>query len=299
MKRTKLGGNRTATGAVKRAMKYHHALLALLITTLAACAASGGATTAPSPSLKIDHASGSTDVVLRFEQSGGFMMPSFLATRGPIFTLYGDGTVIWHDPTTEPPPAIGNVAPGLPYQTAKLGEDQVQSLLEFALTQGALGVARERYDAPIADAPQAVFTIDAGGVKKTVSVNGLGIDLGNANNPDAAVLAQLAKLMERLQKFASEVEEQPWSPDRFRGILTEDAFNPPVAWPWNDIQPSDFKAPADPNAFSFPTRTMTPAEVAKLGLDALEGGEQGLTLSGPDGKTYGFLLRPLLPDEAS
>jgi len=38
MKRTKLGGNRTATGAVKRAMKYHHALLALLISTLAACA---------------------------------------------------------------------------------------------------------------------------------------------------------------------------------------------------------------------------------------------------------------------
>ena len=53
------------------------------------------------------------------------------------------------------------------------------------------------------------------------------------------------------------------------------------------------------NAFSFPTRTMTPAEVAKLGLTGIEGGEQGLVLAGPDGKAYGFLLRPLLPDETS
>jgi len=277
-------------------MKHTHALLVLLISTLAACAGSG-ATTAPSPSLKVDHAAGATDVVLRYELSGGFMMPSFLATRGPIFTLYGDGTAIWHDPTAEPPPAIGTVAPGLPYQTAKLSEEQVQSLLEYALTQGQLGIARERYDAPIMDAPESVFSVDAGGVKKVVSVNGLGIDTGNANNPDGAILQQLAKLADRLQKFGSEVDEAPWTPDRYRGILTEEAFNPPVAWPWTDIKPSDFKAPADPNDFSFPSRTMTPAEVAKLGLSGIEGGEQGLTLSGPDGKTYGFLLRPLLPDE--
>jgi hypothetical protein len=290
-------GNRSAPGAVKRAMKNTHALLALVISTVAACAGSGGATTAPSPSLKVDHATGSTDVVLRFEQSGGFIAPGFLATRGPIFTLYGDGTAIFHDPRTEPPPAIGTVAPGLPYQTARLSEEQVQSLLEFALTEGALGVARERYEAPIADAPEAVFSVNAGGVQKTVSVNGLGIDTGNANNPDAGVLQQLAKLADRLQGFGSEVEEQPWTPDRYRGMLTEEAFNPPVAWPWTDIKPSDFKAPADPNDFGFPTRTMTPAEVAKLGLTGIEGGEQGLTLAGPDGKTYGFLLRLLMPDE--
>ena len=279
-------------------MKITHALLALLISTLAACAGSG-ATTAPTPSptLKVDHATGSTDVVLRYELSGGFMNPAFLATRGPIFSLYGDGTAIFHDPTAEPPAAIGNVAPVLPYESAKLSEDQVQSLLEFALTQGALDVARERYDAPIADAPESVFSVNAGGVQKTVSVNGLGIDIGTANNPDAAVLQQLAKLADRLGKFASEVDEQPWTSDRYRGILMEEAFNPPVAWPWPDIKPSDFKAPADPNDFSFPTRTMTPAEVAKLGLDGIEGGFQGLTLSGPDGKTYSFALRPLLPDE--
>lgn len=279
-------------------MTKNHALLALLISTLAACAGSG-ATTAPSPSLKVEHATGSTDLILRYELSGGFMMASFLATRGPIFSLYGDGTAIWHDPTAEPPPAIGSVIPGVPYQTAKLSEEQVQSLLEYALTQGQLGVARERYDAPIMDAPESVFRIDAGGVKKTVSVNGLGIDLGNANNPDGAILAQLATLAERLGKFGSEVEEQPWVPDRFRGILTEEAFNPPMPWPWPDIQPSDFKAPADPNALSFLTRTMTPDEVNKLGLDGVGGGLQGLTLAGPDGKAYGFLLRPLLPDEAS
>ena len=42
---------------------------------------------------------------------------------------------------------------------------------------------------------------------------------------------------------------------------------------------------------------MTPAEVAALSVSGLEGGAQGFTLKGPDGKTYEFRLRPLLPDE--
>lgn len=278
-------------------MTKTHALLALLIATLAACAGSG-ATTAPSASQKVEHATGATDVILRFEQRGGFMPLEFIAVQGPIFTLYGDGTAIWRDFAAEPPPAVGNVIPGVPYQTVKLSEEQVQSLLEFALSQGALGIARERYDAPIADAPEAVFTVDAGGVQKTVSVNGLGIDLGTGANPDGAVLQALATLAERLQKFGSEVEEQPWMPDRYRGILLETAFNAPVPWPWPDVTPADFVQGTGPSDLTFPIRTMTPAEVAQLGVAGAEGGLQGLALSAPDGKTYGFALRPLLPDEA-
>jgi hypothetical protein len=43
---------------------------------------------------------------------------------------------------------------------------------------------------------------------------------------------------------------------------------------------------------------MTPAEIDALGVTDYQGGFQGAILTGPDGKTYTFSLRPLLPDES-
>ncbi len=69
-----------------------------------------------------------------------------------------------------------------------------------------------------------------------------------------------------------------------------------VAWPWEDLKPSDFKGPADPNAFQLATRTLTPEQVEALGVDGPEGGFQGVIINGPgDGKLYSFAARPLLP----
>ena len=73
----------------------------------------------------------------------------------------------------------------------------------------------------------------------------------------------------------------------------DQAFNPPVDWPWTTIAPTDFKA--DGNEFLL-LRTLTPDDVAKLGLKNVEGGFSGLTLTS-GGKFYTFSLRPLLPDE--
>ena len=225
------------------------------------------------------------------------MAPGFLVTEGPSFSLYGDGTVIFRDSSAVPAEAIGNVSPGIPYQIVRLTEEQVQALLEFAIGPGGLGIARAQYQLAVADFPTATFTLVAAGTRKTVSVNGLGSDADTG--ADAAVLAELQALKLRLTGFAGDVVgEQPWSPDRFRGILSDDSFNPPAAWPWPAISPVDFVKGAGPNDPFFPIRTMTPAEVAALGVPGLEGGAQGFTFLGPDGKAYEFRLRPLLPDEA-
>ncbi len=56
-------------------------------------------------------------------------------------------------------------------------------------------------------------------------------------------------------------------------------------------------ASADPNAIQFPVHTLTVEQVAALGIDAPEGGFQGMSLIGPDGKAYSFSLRPLLPGD--
>ena len=113
-----------------------------------------GPLTSPKPATgAIEHATGATDVVLRLDEGGGFMIRGGGSMLVPPFTLYGDGTVVFRNPTLEPPPAVGPVMVANPLRTARLDEDQIQELLNFALTEGGLGVAKLQYDNPmIADA---------------------------------------------------------------------------------------------------------------------------------------------------
>jgi hypothetical protein len=256
--------------------------------------------TPTSPTGAMDHATGATDLILRYESGGGFVAPGFLVTEAPQFSLYGDGTAIFRDDAASQPDPIGAVVRKPPYMAIRLTEEQVQALLAFAVGPGGLGIARAQYELPVVDAPTTTFTIIAGGTRKTVSVNGLGIGIDVSSNPDAPVLAELAHLRTRLAGFGSAVgDEQPWAPDRYRGILSTDSFNPPVAWPWDDITPPDIVQAAGQDAPPFPIRSMTPAEVAVLGIPGLEGGATGFSFRSPfpAGILYSFSVRPLLPDE--
>jgi hypothetical protein len=284
------------------------------VATLAACSGissqipsatpggSAGSDNRPDPSSssvggKIEHATGGTDVVFRFEEGGGFVPMGFFATEAPIFTLYGDGTVIFKDGTAFPPPDADGISRVAPYQTIRLSEDELQAFLQYAVADGGLGVAREQYDGPGADLPTAIFTINAAGQSKSVSVMALGMD--REPGPESLVLQALARLGDKIRSFAADLDDEVlWAPDRWRGVLTPDANNPPRDWPWPGIIPADFVQRPEPGAPQFPVRTMTAIEVDALGLDDAQGGFSGLTLSGPDGKTYVFALRPLLPDEA-
>ena len=64
------------------------------------------------------------------------------------------------------------------------------------------------------------------------------------------------------------------------------------------LAPADFSPDADPNGNQFPHRTMSIAEVEALKVSDYQGGFQNMALEGPDGKTYTFSLRPLLPGES-
>lgn len=270
---------------------------------------SGSPTVAPSDVVAtpdfggIEHPTGATDVVLRFEEGGGFVMPAFLATQAPIFTLYGDGTVIFRNPALEPLEPIGSVFPMRPFRTARLSEEQVQDLLTLALGQGGLGVARPDYpNNLISDASTAVFTINAGGIHKTVSIYALGLEM--ENTPDGPARAAFRSLADRLGNFddGGAFATDEYVPERFRGILLEGQPGVPDAkpWPWTAIAPTDFVSNGDPNAFQLPAREMTIDEVEALGIEPFAGGFQGLSLIGPDdGKVYTFSLRPLLPDETA
>jgi hypothetical protein len=227
------------------------------------------------------------------EQGGGFVPIEFFATSAPIFTLYGDGTVVVRDPTAPPPDPVGNVNRLAPFQTIRLGEEGIQALLADAIGRGGLGLAAGPYIGLGADIPSTTFKVTADGRTKEVTVVGLSPDM---HPQDAAIITSLAALAERLQGFAGAAAgEQVYVPAAYRGVLmsVDQPFGPVVPWPWSDIEPADF-LPGD-NEF-FLTRTMTPAEIATLGIPLIEGGFQGLTLQ-TAGKLYTLALRPLLPDE--
>ena len=252
----------------------------------------------------IEHATGAIDVVLRLEQGGGLVPMEFLATQAPVFTLFGDGVIVFQPATTTfPEPNADGITKGTPWRTARLDEGQIQDLLEFALGLGGLGAARDSYPAiGVADAPDTIFTIRAGGISKRVVVNALGID--TQAGPDLAARAAFAKLAARLQDFdrGGSVASDVYRPDRNRGILTErdtTAGGAVRAWPWAALKPADFqRGPADGSGGpTLAHRILSADEAALLQLSGIEGGVRGLAFKGPDGKSYGFILRPLLADE--
>jgi hypothetical protein len=293
-------------------------LLAVPIVLLvAACSAAaapspsaspgGSPTVSPSPSPTdageaLEHPTGATDVILRMSQGGGFVPIGWAATEGPSFTLFGDGTVVTRDELAPfPDPGPSGLILAAPFFTATMPSDQVDGLLRFALTEGGLGTARARYEnGMIADAPTTTFTVNAGGVEKTVEVYALGIAADG--DPDAPIKAAFVGLMERLQAIATELPAtgEVYQPDRWRGALIEaeaGQVQDPIDWPWPDIDPSDFVAD-DAIGRGFPSRVMSLEELEVLGLGDLAGGIQNIGLTAPDGgKLFQLAIRPLLADE--
>ena len=289
----------------------------LAAATVVACSASAPATAGPSGSpsspaasptpatVGIVHPTGATDVVLRFDEAGGFVPVEFLAAHVPYFTLYGDGTVVFVQASTSAEPSDDGIGRGNPLRTGKLTEPQVQDLLEFALADGGLAIARADYQNPlVADAPTAIFEINADGATKKVSVVALGMD-DQQPGPDTAIKTSLAKLGERLRDFdrGGTLSSAAYAPAAYRAVLTDasgGAGAPVRPWPWPSITMDEFTFPADASALRQGTRVMTPDELAAIGIDGLENGAQsGIYVTGPDGKPYSLVIRPLLPDETA
>jgi hypothetical protein len=203
----------------------------------------------------------------------------------------------------EAPPAEGSIFKMNSLRTVKLSEEQVQDLLKLALTEGGLAAARPEYhNDMVADAGTAIFTIEAGGLKKTVSVYALGLE--QEGMIDGPARATFKKLADRLTDFdqGGSIKTDVFRPSAYRGVLFEapgiDA--PDVRnWPWPDLTAADFKPDADPNGNQFPHRKLSIEEVDLLKIADYQGGLQNVVLKDPDGKPYTFSLRPLLPGDES
>lgn len=250
----------------------------------------------------LTHPTGADEIVLRFDQSGGFVPVEWMAAHVPYFTLYGDGRVVFVSTSTmvEPPP--DGVLTNPPIRTATLSEAQVQDLLLFALTEGGLAAARADYQNPfVADAPTTVFEIHADGDSRTVSIAALGME--GEPDADTAIKAAFMKLAELLRDFdrGGSLASAPYEPAAYRGVLNDASGALGVrvrGWPWSDLAVEDFALPADPNTLQLRTRVLTPAEAEAVGVLGFQAGiVGGAFFEAPDGKVYSLALRPLLPDE--
>jgi hypothetical protein len=175
----------------------------------------------------------------------------------------------------------------------------MQSLLQFAVIEGGLAAARDRYDNPmIADAGTSTFTINAGGRTKEVTISAL--FESDASAPDQLSRAQFVTLAERLRAFdqSGTAATEEYVPEQWRVHLIEaQGADATMArpWPWPDLTPDDFAAEG-----SFPYRVMSADEVALLQVDEAAGGLTGYMVEGTDDKVYSVVVRPLLPgDEGS
>jgi hypothetical protein len=290
------------------------AALLFVAITATACSSAGsparsgdgsaGPTTEPSAVVgAISHPTGADEIILRFDEAGGLMMQEWFAAHAPYFTLFGDGTVVFTSNVGTAPPVEGGVMVNAPYRTARLTEDQIQTFLEYALAEGGLAAARAEYQNPlIADAPTAVFEINADGIEKTVSVVALGLE-DMEPNADTAIKEALAELGTRLRDFdaGGTLGSAPYEPAAYRATLTPAEGLQGVAftdWPWTDLTPADFALPEDPTVLQQGRAVITAEQAAAVGIDGFEGGiPGGVYIRDGEGRAYTFALRPLLPNE--
>jgi hypothetical protein len=250
---------------------------------------SSAPSSSPVPIGKVDHPTDPNAVVLRIDSAGGFINPVVNLLRAPAFTLYGDNTALFRS-------SIDRTGTGMPpFLRAHLSADQVDTLLTHALIRDRLKDAETLYPGN-PDAGSTIFSIDAGGVKKQVSVSGL---IADTVGPSADILKGLADLSSTLTNFETQVKAgkvesvDPYQPPLYRAILRQGGAEKTTPWPWTDVTVADFSANPDGQLL---LGELTADQVAKV-TAVPSGGASDIGLIGPAGKAYLLSLRPVLPGE--
>ncbi|MFN8621991.1 MAG: hypothetical protein U0869_14770 [Chloroflexota bacterium] len=266
----------------------------LVLAATALTASAQSPSTVPTGS--VSHPTGALDIVLSMETGGGFVPFGYFITQAPTFVLYGDNTVIFRPSEA---PEGQDLAP---FVKATLSPAQVDALLTYALSVGRLADAAESYqDMTVSDAPTTVFTVDAAGIDKSVSVYALGI--GQPSGRDAEMYAAFNDLGTLLSTFEQQVAKgnvisaETYQPETYRVVLSPADLTAQriIDWPWPDLSVNDFAPMADNPSFLL--AGLTPEQLSAI-TTVPSGGGLGVPVRSPDGSTaYLVQWRPLLPGE--
>ncbi len=153
----------------------------------------------------IEHPTDATPV-LQVEVRGGFVGPNVRFSQVPSFTLLGDGRVIQAG-------AVDAIFPGpllSPLLERRLTLDGMQLVLREVAATGLFAASREFRNAAVADAPDTVFTLHAGGRDVVVTVYALGIDAG-LRADEAQTHLLLVNLEARLESLDQWLPASAWA----------------------------------------------------------------------------------------
>jgi hypothetical protein len=282
--------------------------LAAIVVLLPACRYLGTGTD-PTDDGRIQHAGGDA-LLLRYEHVGGFVPAEYHLTRVPVFSLLGDGRVI----VTGAVPAIypGPLLP--PLLERRLSEAGIQRILRAALDSGVLDESADWRGAAshVADAADAVFTLNVEGRSVRVSVYALGIGEGTFgfSDEERAVHGALGELAGLLAAPDTWLPEDAWldewhdyRADALR-LVVRNADADAEVQDGIGIRVVPWPVAGDPARFGEPTSmdgwscgVVEGADVAAW-YAALEAGDQLTRWSG-GGHRYAVSPRPLLPDESA
>ena len=207
---------------------------------------------------RIEHPTGATDIVLRYDVGGGFMIAGWAASQVPIFTLYGDGTVVFRNTTQEMPPAIGqrHARQPAPDRQAQRGADPGPARVRHREQRPGRGSRAVRQPDDHRRRHDDVHDRCRRGQEGRQHLCARHGDRRRARTCPPA--APSTRWPQRLSDFdqGGAIVTDVYAPTAYRGILMDGTgmVDPGIiAWPWADIAPSDFKGPADPNAFQLAT----------------------------------------------
>ena len=272
------------------------------------------ATPKPSPSgpPAIDHPTGKDSLVLRITLDGGFVPVGWSLTNLPVISIYGDGRVI-----TQGAQIMIYPGPALPSLWVKhITEAGLQKILAAAAEAGLLG-ADKQYDdgGMVADAATTTFILNAGGRVHTISAYAL----FEAENPGPNLSKEDEAARKLLRTFLSQITDLGTLVGASE-LSAEEAYTPAAirlfVTPVDPAQPAPTDVP-EQEPIAWPLKT----PLADFGTVTVRGGALGdmrcgiveaadldtllpllekanaLTQFTDKGKSYTFLVRPLLPDE--
>lgn len=266
-------------------------------------------TTSPAPSDEAtSHPSGSDQLVLRLEQTGGFVPVEWTRTNIPSLSVYGDGTVITVAPTTleYPGRALGYPGRALPnLQVSQISEEYLDELLaaadEAGLTQGERDLPLEPMT--IADAATTVLTVVTDQLHRT-SAYAL-MEASEEDNAERSAMREfIATHLNQLTPNAIGpyhfVALRVWTSPAREGQMNEpdDELASEADWPLQaDLadfgEPSTFGA-ADESVLRC--GVVTGDELTEL-RRVVDEEANALTKWRSGGELYSVQFRPLLPDE--
>jgi hypothetical protein len=289
-------------------MTHRHLLAALAALGLglaaAACGSDDTQPASPSPDSTLppvsgsegyQHPTGADEVVVSYEEVGGFL-PRELAFRQPPNVLVaGDGS-------TFSPGAQIEIYPGplLPaVQVSTIDEDTIQEVLAAADEAGLLTAVD--YDQPtnIADASTAVVTINVNGETFVHEAYALGLGEGPGGDgaestPERQALLDFIAELSALTVPGPSGEADLYEPDAY-GIeaLPVDDLS---VYGTDGIEPTVVDWPVDAGVRLADASSCAVVSAAEVG-EALAAANQ-LTFFDDAGVTYQVLARPVLPGRA-